>query len=204
MGIGLTSATSGYLGARPARNQQEESLRRVVATLTEAAFPLTDRVLRQMSGLSGADFVLLDPQQQIAASTLEMSAGRKSSPCGGWRSRKCCLRVSGDLVLQVGGRGYLGHRVPVVRLSETAATGSLVVLYQEDRWRSAARQAIYPAALAGGMAAVAVVLLTAMLARRFVRPIRNSAGKPPGSPRGAFSRWRCPPATTRSATWPFP
>jgi signal transduction histidine kinase len=172
LGIGLTSATSGYLGAQRARNQQEENLRRVVATLTEATFPLTDRVLRQMSGLSGAEFVLLDPKQQIAASTLEMSLAEIES-LRRMAVEKVLSRVSGDLVLQVAGRRYLGHRVPVVRLSDTAATGSLVVLYQEDRWRSAVRQAIYPAALAAAVAAAAVVLLTTMLARRFVRPIRQ-------------------------------
>jgi hypothetical protein len=185
LGIGLTSVTSGYLGAERARSQQEENLRRVVTTLTEATFPLTDRVLRQMSGLSGAEFVVLDSQQQIAASTLEMSLPEIES-LGRMAVERVLSRVSGDLVLQVGGRRYLGHRVPVVRLSGTEATGSLVVLYLEDRWRSAVRQAIYPAAIAGGVAAAAVVLLTTILARRFVRPIQQLGAETARIAQGRF------------------
>ena len=49
-------------------------LQRVVATLAEAKFPLSEPVLRQMSGLSGAEFVLLDQPDTLQASTLRLSA----------------------------------------------------------------------------------------------------------------------------------
>ena len=42
------------------RRARKKACRRVVATLAETKFPLSESVLRQMSGLSGAEFVLLD------------------------------------------------------------------------------------------------------------------------------------------------
>jgi len=46
----------------------------VVATLAEAKFPLSEPVLRQMSGLSGAEFVLLDQHNALQASTFRLNA----------------------------------------------------------------------------------------------------------------------------------
>ena len=73
LSIGLASVTGGYLGSLRARQQQEEELRRMVATLSGATFPLTESVLRLMSGLSGAEFVLLDREGQIQSKTLPIT-----------------------------------------------------------------------------------------------------------------------------------
>jgi hypothetical protein len=50
LAIVLASGVSAYFGGKRARQAQEESLRRVVTTLTEGQYPLLDSVLRQMSG----------------------------------------------------------------------------------------------------------------------------------------------------------
>ena len=73
LAIALASGASGYFGAMRQRQSQEESLRRVVSTLTEGRFPLTETVLRQMSGLSGAEFVFLDTNQKVLARTLSLT-----------------------------------------------------------------------------------------------------------------------------------
>ena len=54
-----------------------------------------------------------------------------------------------------------------------AESGSLVVLYSQERWSAAMWQAAYPALVAGAVAVLAVVVVTTLLARRFVRPIRR-------------------------------
>ena len=54
LAIVLSSGAGAYLGGARAR-QQEEELARVVDTLAQASFPLSQQVLRQMSGLSGAE-----------------------------------------------------------------------------------------------------------------------------------------------------
>jgi len=74
LAIVLASAITAYFGSVRDRRQQEDRLRRVVATLMEASFPLTERVLQQMQGLSGAEFVLVDERGQIQASTLPLAA----------------------------------------------------------------------------------------------------------------------------------
>lgn len=73
LAIVLASGASGYFGAMRQRQSQEDSLRRVVATLVEPGFPLTKEVLQQMSGLSGAEFVFLDAEQNVLARTLPLS-----------------------------------------------------------------------------------------------------------------------------------
>jgi len=172
LAIGLTSAISGSMAASRVRRQQEENLHRVLATLTEAAFPLTERVLRQMSGLSGAEFVLLDNRGRVEAKTLAV-ADAELDELHQLPLQKGSMRVSADPVAEIAGRRYLGHRVPVLLPANLPARQSLVVLYEEDRWRSAARQATYPALIAGCLAALAAMLMAALVARRFVGPIQQ-------------------------------
>ena len=184
LAIVLACVTIAYLGTTRARDQQEENLRRVVGTLTEATFPLTDRVLRQMSGLSGAEFVVLDGANRLQESTLRLGAEDAASLTrlpGEDRLEKLTARA----VVTLSGRTYLGGRVPVARRS-SARPGSLVVLYPEDQWGRVAREAAYPALFSGAIAAVAVMLLTTVLARRFVRPIQQLGNQTAAIASGQF------------------
>ena len=64
------SALNVYLAVQRTRNQIESQLRDVTRTIVEATFPLTDNVLRQMHGLSGAELVVVSESgQQLAGST---------------------------------------------------------------------------------------------------------------------------------------
>ncbi len=76
MAIALAAAVTAYLGGKHARQAQDDNLRRVVATLSEANFPLSDPVLRQMSGLSGAEFVFFEGHDTPQAGTLRLRQGR--------------------------------------------------------------------------------------------------------------------------------
>ncbi len=168
--IVLTAGAGAWVSAVHASRQQEERLRSVVQTLTEAAFPLTESVLRQMSGLSGAEFVLLDRDGSFHSATRAMDPNARTAIAQVRNSLEMAsLAESPPLVL--GSRCYLAARVPVGRGSGRG--GSLVVLYPEDRWEAAARQAAYPAILVGALAAAGAASVTALLARRFVRPIRQ-------------------------------
>ena len=68
-----SSILSAYLAAEWTRERQEESLARVVATLTDASFPLTESVLKKMSGLSGADFIVLDSSGAVQDSSRRLA-----------------------------------------------------------------------------------------------------------------------------------
>ncbi|MDZ7619324.1 MAG: hypothetical protein U1E05_20180, partial [Patescibacteria group bacterium] len=69
LGIVLTTLTSAYLAVREASRYQAESLDRVVRTLTAANYPLSQPVLEHVSGLSGAQFVVLDGRNRVLYTT---------------------------------------------------------------------------------------------------------------------------------------
>jgi len=177
LAIALASGASGYFGAMRQRQSQEESLRRVVSTLTEGRFPLTEAVLRQMSGLSGAEFVFLDKNQEVLAHTLSLSPQDQqqlarlpdSKPSAETEPREMGAQPS----LELAGRVYLSERTAIGGRGPGTVSGSLVVLYSQDRWSAAMWQAAYPALAAGAIAVLAVVIVATLLARRFVRPIRQ-------------------------------
>lgn len=169
--LAMSVAASSYFAARQATQQQESSLRRVISTLTEAHFPLTDRVLQQMSGFSGAEFVLFGPENQVEASTIDIGQEEQQA------IRRLPVEtdfeyLSASPVVEIAGHSYLVRRVPLTGRPFAAKPGSLATLYRKDRWREAARQAAWPALVAGAVTAVAAVLVASALAQQFVRPLR--------------------------------
>ena len=185
LAIVLACVTIAYLGTTRARNQQEENLRRVVGTLTEAAFPLTDRVLRQMSGLSGAGLRRVGRREPYP---------RQHAPADTGRGRIAGRGFPGidrleNLAAPGGGnarRPDVPRRPGPVARRGSGPPGSLVVLYPEDQWGRVAREAAYPALFSGAIAAVAVMLLTTVLARRFVRPIQQLGNQTAAIASGQF------------------
>jgi signal transduction histidine kinase len=187
LAIVLASAASGYLTAMRVRQAQEENLGRVVASVTEAKYPLQDQaVLRLMKGLSGADFAFLDSQDRVQADTLSLARDdlRQLSdlPLAGDSGG---LAASPSIALA--GRTYLCQRLAVSPRGPTAQGGSLVVLYPKERWSQPMHQALYPALGAGAVAIVAVALVTTFLARRFVRPIRRLGDQTAAIAQGDFT-----------------
>jgi signal transduction histidine kinase len=114
-----------------------------------------------MSGYSGAEFVFLDAGQVVLARTLPLTAADEA------RLRD----ISAQPNVELSGQIYLCKRTQVIGRGPGRVSGSLVVLYSQDRWTATIWQAAYPALAAGAVAVVAVVLVTTYLARRFVRPI---------------------------------
>jgi signal transduction histidine kinase len=172
LAIALASGVSAYFDGMRARQNQEENLRRVVATLAEAQFPLNESVLQQMRGLSGADFVLFDRSESLQVSTLRLT-DRELIALLAIPSDQRAARLSTSPTVSIRGRIFLGQRVGMTPHDPIAPAGSLVVLYPQDRWWAAALQAAYPAILAGAVAVAAVVLVSTWLAYRFVQPIHD-------------------------------
>jgi signal transduction histidine kinase len=186
LAIALASAASGYLGAMRVRQSQEENLGRVVASVTEAKYPLHDQtVLELMRGLSGAEFVFLDDTGQAQSDTLSLGPGDLEQlaelPLAGDRSD-----LAASPSIDLAGRAYLCQRLAIGQ-RRSAQAGSLVVLYPEERWSRPMRQALAPAFGAGAVAMIAVVLVTTFLARRFVRPIHRLGDQTARIARGDFT-----------------
>lgn len=186
LAIALASAASGYLGAMRVRQAQEENLRRVVAAVMDAKYPLQDAaVLRLMRGLSGAEFVFLDSENRVQGDTIELSPGDLR--------RLADLPPLGDSAglaaspsISLAGRAYLCQRL-AVGPRKSAAAGSLVVLYPKERWSEPMRQALYLALGVGAAAVLAVVLVTSLLAQRFVQPIHRLSDQTAVIARGDFT-----------------
>lgn len=164
----LSSGVSAWVGSRWARREESDRLARVVATLADANFPLQESVLQKLAGLSGAEFVVWDAQQQAQAATLPLDAGvrdwLKAVPDTGPLSD-----LSSNPLVVIQGRSFLTAKVPLRRTATRPL--SLLVLYPEDRWWTATRGAVLPPLIAGGVTALAALVLTALWARRFTRPI---------------------------------
>ena len=112
LAITLVSMANAYLGMDRARLAQEENLRRVVTVLSEASFPLTENVLRQMAGLSGAEFVLLDHDGRARHGTLSLDA-EDSKRLARVPEAAAEGRFSENSVIHLAGRDYLSDRVPL-------------------------------------------------------------------------------------------
>ena len=185
LAIAVATGITAYYGGSRARQAHEENLRRVVATLAEAYFPLSEPVLQQMRGLSGADFVFFDRQESLQASTLRLTdieMVRLLEIPGENRSS----RLATSPTVSLGGRAYLGQRVAVASHDPLSPAGSLVVLYPKDLWWEGVWQAACPAILVSAVAVAAVVLVTTLLANRFVRPIHDLRRQAAAIARGDF------------------
>ncbi|TXT38820.1 MAG: histidine kinase [Planctomycetota bacterium] len=164
----LSSGVSAWVGSRWARREESDRLARVVATLSDANFPLQESVLQKLAGLSGAEFVVWDAQQQAQAATLPLDADvrdrLKAVPETGPLSD-----LSSNPLVEIQGRSFLTAKVPLRRTATRPL--SLLVLYPEDRWWTATRGAVLPPLIAGGVTALAALVLTAWWSQRFTRPI---------------------------------
>lgn len=168
----LVSVLSAFFGAKHARQLQRETLQRVISTLSDPQFPLNEPVLRQMSSLSGAEFVFFDRGYRLQASTLKLSVSERK-----YLQQKSFEGVSDGSPQSPGiilrDRPYLNQRVTVKERPPFTPGGWLVVLYPEENWAAMLWQAAYPAILVGSAAILASVLVTMLLAHRFTQPIRR-------------------------------
>ncbi len=172
LGIVLTSLTSAYLAVREASRYQAENLDRVVRTLTAANYPLSQTVLDHVSGLSGAQFVVLDNQKHVLYTTIAVDADRVASLMPDDREIAPAERFSRGNVVQLRGREFFIDVVPRIGRDPYAGVRWLVVLYPRERWWAVARQVATPILLAGAITSLFAVLVSALVAGHFVRPIR--------------------------------
>jgi len=151
------AAATAWAARESAREAQERirtQLARVTHTLTEPpTFPLTPRVLEQMRGFSGAEFVL-EKRNGESISTFQGSLSKKDTP-DSW---------------VVNGETYRVERLPLPENHPNAGS-VLFVAYPESAQRTAVWDAMRPALISGAAIAIAAMVL-AWLGSRFVGRIR--------------------------------
>ncbi len=78
--IFAVSVVSAVLATQRAGRQIDEQLQSMAATLVDTSFPLTDTVLRQMHGLSQAEFVCTDFQGHVLAASRRLQLPEETNP----------------------------------------------------------------------------------------------------------------------------
>ena len=172
LATGAASLGSAYLGGLRALREQEENLQRVAKTLAEGSFPLTERVLAQMTGLSGAEFVLVTQEGTVKESTIRTDRDGREALTQ-WFVLPVQKSRSVKPSVVVGGREFFVDRVPVSARLPRGVPETLYILFPKDRWSARIKEATYPALTTGILAAVVALGTTTLLARRIVRPIHT-------------------------------
>lgn len=155
--VAVLTAAGVTLAARRDERRNVARLSAVLDVLERATFPLTPRVLDQMSGLSGAHFLARDAEGRTTAASDAELAGASIDPrrvpvyqrdrFESWRDWP---------MLSIGRRTYYGALLSAPA-SGGAGGSTLLVLYPESSWSAAVRD--FAAAPIGlGLAAVALMI----------------------------------------------
>ena len=161
VGIAAATAWAASAAARHAETRIADQLTRVAHTLTEPpTFPLTARVLEQMKGLSGAEYVFID------------RSGRRIQTLDGLVDVPAGLAEDESLgpPVTVAGREYRGRKLALTNPPNEG--GLLVILYPESLRREAVQDAVRPPLVLGAIGGLLAVILSALVAGRLVSRIR--------------------------------
>jgi signal transduction histidine kinase len=181
----LATAITAYWIARRVRGDQCDNLRRVAETLGNSGYPLTQQIIVQVKGLSGAEFVLT-AKGRVVESTLPVPPAwlEELERVAASRTSDKATRT---LTVSFDERQYLMDFVRFERRAHFPEPATLFILYAEDQLASRIRQAVYPALLAGLIAAGVAAAITTWLARRFTRPIRTLVAQTATIAQGDFT-----------------
>jgi signal transduction histidine kinase len=167
LGVMALSAWAAFGAAQRARRQIEMQVRNVARTLGDSNFPLTPRVLEQMEGLSGAEYLLVaeDGNWTATLPVDPVALPAPEEPTEDWQA----LRLGPPV--RMGQQVYLCSGVRLRRGPNTGST--LYILYPESLWRGALWEAIRPALVFGLFGGLASVVLALGVAQRLSRRIQE-------------------------------
>lgn len=163
------TAWAAAVAAREVDRRLAEQLWAVARTLTEPrTFPLTERVLEQMKGLSGAEFLLVRPDGPPVTTLADADAPPNvpaAAPSEG-EPRSLGPPVS------VAGAEYRCLRL-ALRPPHPNAGGDLYIFYPESQRQIAVRDAVRPTLVLGGVGGLIALGLALAIGTRLVRRIRD-------------------------------
>lgn len=166
------SLLNAYLAAQATERRIEQQLRTIAHTLRDSTFPLTENVLAQMHGLSGADFLITDDSGRVTIASRPLA--QQLSVAGvrdDWRQ----LGLARASTTEDGSYYQMALRLNEQTRRATASGSSHVlhILFSADELGQARRQAMWPSLAVGAAALLVVVLLAFSLARSIGRPIQQ-------------------------------
>ena len=172
---------NAVLAEQRTRVQVDQQLRHVIGVLNTSSFPLTTPVLRQMRDLSSADFVLTDTAGEVTASTL---SGTAPLPEQAVISRIQDVQLGPSA--EVAGRWYFHTPVKLPIGAEAGRNGVLHVLFPQDEYRKAWRQAFVPSFIVGAVTSLVLAAVAWSLANRMARGISRLCNEVVRIARGDF------------------
>jgi signal transduction histidine kinase len=168
VGVAGISGWTAVASANRAWEQIQTQVRNVARTLSKAHYKLTETVLEQTKGLSGAEYLLVtvDGRQTTTLPTSPLPDLPTDTVAEDWQQ----LHLRGSI--SVDSRKYL---CSALRLGspDAASQGTLFILYPEALWRDALWQAIWPSLFLGSFVGLGSVVLAVGVAQRLSRRIQE-------------------------------
>ncbi len=165
--VATTLATVSW-NLRQFGRRDREHLRQIVETLAGSGFPMTAAVLQQMSGLSGAQFVVVGPEQ-VNESTRHWSPA-DSQALLDW-TRHSIESGEAQATLRIGVQEYLADRVPIRDRGTGEPPRQLIVLSPRPSWWSTVREAAITPTIIAALGCLVLMGTIAWLSQRVVGPL---------------------------------
>ncbi|HEY1861691.1 MAG TPA: HAMP domain-containing sensor histidine kinase [Gemmataceae bacterium] len=174
LGVAGIATWTALASANRARLQIETRVRNVAHTFSESKFPLNERILEQMKGLSGAELLFVGSgnarKATLPADNLELPSLEPIAE-EDWHDLRLGPRVTSA------GNTYLcsGVRFDQPRRFENSDVlyRSLYILYPEALWRNALWDAVWPSLVLGSFVGLASIALAIGVGERLSRRIRE-------------------------------
>jgi len=176
--VGVTGLWA-WSSLRQVEQDIQQRFQGLIETIQQSTFPLTEAVLHQMRGLSGAEFAVLERPDRILTSTLrnvdadtflKMLALTPSTE-GDVLSEKEPVRLPASASpVEIDGFAYLSVRVPVTHQGRRA---DVLILYPAALVRSARRTALLTPVSLGGLALVLTTISGMVVAQHIGKRIQR-------------------------------
>src|SRR5262245_49272834 len=172
-GDAAATAWAARIAARNAERRLAAQQWAVARTLTEprSTFPLTERVLQQMKGFSGAEFLFV-PVVGLPESTFPDPKPPPPADVPTATQPEADEEHTLGPPVEVAGNQYRCLRLTLGPLHPQAG-GSLYIFYPESLRRTAVRDAVRPLLILGGLGALVAVALAVAFGSRLVTRVRD-------------------------------
>jgi len=191
VGVVVLSAWSAWSAAESARRRIEKQLDSAAETVSAVTFKHNIQTLKQMKGLSGAEFLVCDSHRQPVVD-------KDGQPL-------MTLPTLPAELPEVGPRDQL-HLAPRVRVAgetyfcqgvalhpELGTNRVVYLFYPETLWREALVQAIRPALVVGGVGGAISIVLTLLATQRITGRLRELVRRTRQIADGDFGPMPLPP-----------
>lgn len=170
------------LATRQTRTAIASQLEGVVGVLTNSNFPLTEAVLKQMKGLSGAEFVLVSDQGDLLSASRPGLADRL--PVAPRRKIDSTLSLGPQVLID--NESYFHSVLQLRRPHDMRESVWLHVLFPREQYDAAWRSAFLPPLVVGIGSLAAVALVTQWIAGRISRNLATLGASVVRLARGEF------------------